>query len=236
MNIRGNRFNVCFYNAAGTFFIHKLLLQYILSSKSSFNFVQNVIVLSLQNKCILTILRALGILCKLLTGPYWLKTMEVNNILSMGSVFKRFLHVLDLCAKEPILALRQKIRLFEGPELEDTVSEFLFTYPINDDLTCVFIKRFCVVLKTKVEKLFADFLKDGKYFNVQKNLDFKCSSCPTSNICVEQLMGQVDYHVQSSSMSSNNTVESKLLYVNNKTSEWFNNKSEEEKKKSLYKP
>ena len=86
------------------------------------------------------------------------------------------------------------------------------------------------------KKLFADFLKDGKYFNVQKNLDFKCSSCPTSNICVEQLMGQVDYHVQLSSMSSNNTVESKLLYVNNKTSEWFNNKSEEEKKKSLYKP
>lgn len=43
-------------------------------------------------------------------------------------------------------------------------------------------------------------------------------------------MGQVDYHVQSSSMSSTNTVESKLLYVNNKTSEWFNNKSEEEKK------
>lgn len=156
--------------------------------------------------------------------------MEVNNILTMGSVFERFLHVLDLCAKEPILALRQKIRLFEGPELEDTVSDFLFTYPINDDLTCVFIKRLCIVLKTKVEKLFSDFLKDGKYFNVQKNFDLKCSSCPTSNICVEQLMGQVDYHVHSSSMSSTNTVESKLLYVNNKTSEWFNNKSEEEKK------
>nr|XP_034306421.1 uncharacterized protein LOC105334137 [Crassostrea gigas] len=226
MNIRGNRFNVCFYNAAGTFFIHKLLLQYILSSKSSFNFVQNVIVLSLQNKCILTILRALGILCKLLTGPYWLKTMEVNNILSMGSVFKRFLHVLDLCAKEPILALRQKIRLFEGPELEDTVSEFLFTYPINDDLTCVFIKRLCVVLKTKVEKLFADFLKDGKYFNVQKNLDFKCSSCPTSNICVEQLMDRLIImynHPQCHQIIP--------LYINNKTSEWFNNKSEEEKEK-----
>lgn len=44
-------------------------------------------------------------------------------------------------------------------------------------------------------------------------------------------MGQVDYHVHSSSMSSNNTLESKLLYVNNKTSEWFNNKSEEENKK-----
>lgn len=156
--------------------------------------------------------------------------MGVNNILTMGSVFERFLHVLDLCAKEPILALRQKIRLFEGPELEDTVSDFLFTYPINDDLTCVFIKCLCILLKTKVEKLFSDFLKDGKYFNVQKSLDLKCSSCPTSNICVEHLMGQVDYYVQPSSMSSNNTVESKLLYVNNKTSEWFNNKSEEEKK------
>lgn len=85
----------------------------------------------------------------------------------------------------------------------------------------------CIVLNTKVDKLFADFLRDGKYFNVQNNLDLKCSPCPKSNICEEQLMGQVDFHVQSSSMSSNNTVESKLLYVNNKTSEWLNNKSEE---------
>lgn len=94
--------------------------------------------------------------------------MEVNNISTMGSVFETFLHVLDLCAKEPILALRQKIRLFEGPEYEDTVSDFLFTYPINDDLTCVLIKRVCIVLKTEVEKLFADFLKDGKYFMYRK--------------------------------------------------------------------
>lgn len=92
--------------------------------------------------------------------------MEVNNILLMGLVFKRFLYVLDLCVKEFILVLRQKIRLFEGLELEDIVFEFLFIYFINDDLICVFIKCFCVVLKIKVEKLFVDFLKDGKYFNV----------------------------------------------------------------------
>ena len=29
MNFRGSRFNVCFYNATGTFFIHKLLLKYL---------------------------------------------------------------------------------------------------------------------------------------------------------------------------------------------------------------
>lgn len=57
---------------------------------------------------------------------------------------------------------------------------FSFTYPINDDLTCVLLNE-CVVLKTNVEKLFADFLKDFKYFNVQKIL-MKCSSCHTSKI------------------------------------------------------
>lgn len=50
VNIRGNRFNVLFYNAAGTFFMHKHILQYFYSLKSSYTFIQNFIVLCLQNK------------------------------------------------------------------------------------------------------------------------------------------------------------------------------------------
>ena len=44
MNFRGSRFNVCFYNAAGTFFIHERLLQYLLSLKNSLKFIQNTFV------------------------------------------------------------------------------------------------------------------------------------------------------------------------------------------------
>lgn len=41
VNIRGNRFNVLFYNAAGTFFMHKHILQYFYSLKSSYSFIQH---------------------------------------------------------------------------------------------------------------------------------------------------------------------------------------------------
>ena len=137
MNFRGSRFNVCFYNAAGTFFIHKLLLQYLLSLKNSLNFIQNAIVFFLQNKRFLTILRALGILCKLITEPYWKKTLEVSNALFMGTVYERLVFVLNLFYENPGLALGRKVSLFEGPDFYDEVSEFLFSSSFNDDLTCV---------------------------------------------------------------------------------------------------
>ena len=48
-----------------------------------------------------TILRALGILCKLITEPYWKKTLEVSNALYMGTVYEIFLFVLNLFYENP---------------------------------------------------------------------------------------------------------------------------------------
>ena len=95
VNIRGNRFNVMFYNAAGTFFMHKLILQYFYSLKTTYSFIQNFIVLCLQNNTVLTLLRSLGILCKVITEPYFLKATEVGSILHMSSVYQRLLYVLN---------------------------------------------------------------------------------------------------------------------------------------------
>ncbi|KAK3084340.1 hypothetical protein FSP39_011838 [Pinctada imbricata] len=79
MNFRGTRFNTLFYNAAGTFFLKDQILGYLLSSKSSLNFIQNFILQSLQNDVVLAIIRTLGIMCKIVTEPY-MKVAESSSL------------------------------------------------------------------------------------------------------------------------------------------------------------
>ncbi|XP_062599177.1 uncharacterized protein LOC134260638 [Saccostrea cucullata] len=206
------------------FFMHKLILQYFYSLKTSYTLIQNFIMSCLQNKTFLTLLRSLGILCKIITEPYFLKTNEVGNILDMGSVFQRFLYVLDLFIENPKLALNNEVSLFYGPYFYDEVFEFLLKTSLNDDLTCVFIKRICTVLKSKGSKLFSEFLSGGKYFNITTTDLPECESCDTNNICIERLMGQLDFKLKASSTSSLNTIESCILYTNNKTDDWLKEK------------
>lgn len=49
MNVRGNRFNVLFYNAAGIYFLRKHIMFFLSSSKSTLNVFQNFILCALQN-------------------------------------------------------------------------------------------------------------------------------------------------------------------------------------------
>ncbi|XP_048770832.2 uncharacterized protein LOC125676980 [Ostrea edulis] len=230
MNIRGNRFNVSFYNAAGTFFLHKLLLQYFHSLKTSYSFIQNCIVLSLQNKIILSLLKALGILCKLITQPYLVKATEVKNILDMGLIYQRISTILDMFSENPILALKNEVKFFYGPELYDGVSEFLFQTSIYDDLTCVFLKKLCIVFNAKVKKIFNEFLVGGKYFNVNSDSLEECSSCTTNNICLERLMGKLDFKLNSAPVSTLNTIESTITFSDNKTQKWIEEKEQHEQK------
>ena len=193
--------------------------------------------LCLQNNTVLTLLRSLGILCKVITEPYFLKATEVGSILHMSSVYQRLLYVLNAILENQKIVLNTEVSLFYGPCFYDEVYEFLLKTSLNDDLTCVFIKRLCIVLKSKVCKLFSDFLPGGKYFNVS-NSDFiveECKSCDTNNICVERLLGQLDFKLKAGSTSSINSIESCVLYGNNNTDDWLKSKTSDQQERIICK-
>ncbi|CAC5395381.1 unnamed protein product [Mytilus coruscus] len=120
MKLRGNRFNYLFYNAAGTFYLHKHLITNLKSSKSSLNFIQDYIVRALSNDKILCILRALALLCKIFTEPYWKKAGdEVKTALRMGSIYNRVVEFLTICIDDPQLIIENDIKFFIGPDSRD---------------------------------------------------------------------------------------------------------------------
>jgi hypothetical protein len=73
VNFRGNRFNVLFHNAAETYVLAETTLQYLQETKTSLNFLDVV----------LAVCRALGILSKKITAPYWRKAAKPDTALSM---------------------------------------------------------------------------------------------------------------------------------------------------------
>jgi hypothetical protein len=103
MNYRGSRFNVLFYNAAGTFCWAKHLIDYIQNSKSTMNFTVAYILKALMNNITLALCRALGIICKIITEPYLDRSSdETTTALSIGNVYGRLIHVLEISSENHI--------------------------------------------------------------------------------------------------------------------------------------
>ena len=71
MNSRGNSFNTLFHNGRGTFYLASHLIKYLRDSKHTLNYTQNFILTCLLDSKILSICRALGIICEIITEPYW---------------------------------------------------------------------------------------------------------------------------------------------------------------------
>lgn len=207
VNNRGNRFNVLFYNAAGTHYLGPHLINYFENSKTSLNYTQNYILQMLRNKHVMVILRSFGIICYKIISPYWEKAAyEQSTAFEMGHLYNRLVDFLQECIDNPLLLVTNSIHLFHGPfQPVDEVHLSLFG-PCEFDSLCIDIsKRLCSLLNSKCKHLFKDFLEGGKYFNPSDSLIQCAKLCPPNNISVERLMAKLDSNLKSASMASVST-------------------------------
>ena len=69
---RGNRFNIIFYDAAGVYFLRSHMETYLLHHHpSTLNRLLQAVLSDLQVSQFVTGIRALGIIDKIVTGPFW---------------------------------------------------------------------------------------------------------------------------------------------------------------------
>ncbi|CAG2192052.1 unnamed protein product [Mytilus edulis] len=149
----------------------------------------------------------------------------------MEPIFQLLIQILETAYENPPFLLQNTLQLLPGPTLPlDPVTEILFKPSFSlDAATESFLKRFCIKLMEKSKSLFKDFLPSGKFFEPSDNSMESTKSCPSNNISVERVFGQLDAELKRAPHCSLRTVESKLLYKNNKTAEWLKEKKESEK-------
>ena len=89
----GNKFNCLFYNAAGNFYLANHLKAYLKNSKSTLNYTQDFIYTWIRNDVILASCRAVGIICRLLSEPYWKFAADDSKCaIDMGNIYNRLSH------------------------------------------------------------------------------------------------------------------------------------------------
>ncbi|XP_021339820.1 uncharacterized protein LOC110441045 [Mizuhopecten yessoensis] len=234
LNFRGNRFNVLFYNAAGTFYLSQHLQDYLESSKSTLNFVQTCILEGLKDPILMDICKCLGILSKLITEPYWRKAGgEVASAIEMGPVYTRLIECLGIGCETPLTLLHNNIQLFPGPSVEpDDVLQLLFNSHVSSNAVTI-MTSLCKAMRDKAQHLFKDFLPSGPFFSPSVSEIASFSSCPPNNICVERLMGKLDSKLKFAPNMNTDNIESSVMYKSNKTSDWLNDKPEIVQKKII---
>jgi hypothetical protein len=183
MNYRGNSFNTIVHNAAGTFYIAKHLINYFTNSKSTLNYTQNFILTALKNDYVISICRALGIISKTITAPYWRCVGDSDiNVLHIGSIYEQLIDLLTNGANSPHLFIANMLQLVIGPQLEpDKDSQSLFKKSSFDGMT---------------QSVIQDFLENGNFFNPSETLAKKSESCPPNNISVERVCGELDTKIK----------------------------------------
>ena len=86
------------------------------------------------------------------------------------------------------------------------------------------LKDMCVALLEKGEKMFVEYLSDGKFSNPGEGEVERAKSCPTNNISLERLMAQTDKSIRMTPNANMYTRESKIMFNENKTGQWISKK------------
>lgn len=98
----GNRFNILFYDAAGTYYLHQHMIDFLVSVHGvKSNRLFQAVLRDLPNPLLIAGCRALGLVDKIVSGPLWKKLEEsTSSVLKMSSVYTEMKLKFDLWATD----------------------------------------------------------------------------------------------------------------------------------------
>jgi hypothetical protein len=219
-NFRGSRFNIYFHNAAGTYFLKDHVIKYLETTKLTMSPLQAATVEVLKTPQVMNICRALGIVGKMVTLPYWRLACSAENAMAMQEPYNRLVNALQIWIDDPSTLLNgEGVEFVPLSAAEDAVNVYLFQSTDSDEGTACHLKALCIALLAKSKKLFLEHLPGGSLYN--NNSVQGSESCPPHNIGVERLMAQLDRKIRQAPNSNDQTIESTIMFRQNQVSSWL---------------
>ena len=224
-----SRMNVVFVNAGSIFHHHEHIVKFLESFPNK-NKLLSAVLNDIQENVFLAELKALGIINKIITGPFWRLCESVNHILDLNPQILQMKLCLQRWCNNAQTILDGEETLFPEFTEKDEVWNSLFSQDKSSeevDSICVQaleIAMNCILLI--LERQAVDHLPGGKYFqNTKSN-----SVVPATNIASERDFAILDRLMRCKPSASTTCLEALTLWMNNKTAQWFDSKSENEKK------
>ena len=170
----GNRFNIIFFNAGAVYYHRNHIVNFVENSAPTQNRLLSAVVEDIKNEVYLAGIRALGIVGKLITGPYFRIVGEIDSILELNP----HLHQLQISLQcycqdaSPLLEGENTFDLNVAPIDKSIVYDSLFE--VDDQefqiLTQQALELICSALLLCLERQCEDQLPGGKYWSPDEKL------------------------------------------------------------------
>ena len=134
------------------------------------NCTDKIILSALKDENIMAICRALRIICKVTTKPYWNEAVdEHRNALQMQPIYESLVQLLETASANPHCLLQNSLHLLPGPvSPPDLVTHSLFSSTSTDTVTQSLLKRFCTNQKRNVQLYLRIFFHLANILNQRK--------------------------------------------------------------------
>ena len=226
---RGSRFNILFFNAANIYFFHEKMLAYLNERRGLNRLLQSVLA-DLNEPFFVGGLKALGLISKLITTPFW-NLVESKELLMMDMN----VHFLALVKyiEDAILNLQDFMSwklLYRDTVVDDRIFEKLISPSEFDGDTEIILSVVLPTILKKFESELKDFLPEGVYSNPTESMREETKSACKTNKWAEMVFGYADRLLRVMPNSGHLAKEAYTMFCLNKTLDWVLNKSVEEQK------
>ena len=231
-SFRGNRFNVLFWNGACVYY-HKDHFKEFFEIHGTPNRLLQAVSEDVSDEVNMAGCRALGIIDKLLTGPFWRLCENVENILDMNPKIKEIQENCLRWANDASSLLLNKEPAFRGADVhKDGIYECLFKSHSHefDQLTIaaleVMLGHCCLTISRQMK----DHLEGGALSDPSQKMLEETSSSPATNCISERVFASYDRLLRERPNASTLNIESTILFETNKTSAWLDGLDDDTKR------
>jgi E1A/CREB-binding protein len=237
ITFRGHRFNHLYHAAAVTYH-HLNDIQHFLSLWSEPNELLKSISFDVHEPVYKAGIRALGLIDKVVTGPFWRLIETVPNVLALNTHLHQLKIHLEAWSKDasPVLAGEYVFSEEHVQIKKDSVYESLVAPsedPVFESYTQMALELCFAGMLLILERQAKDQLPGRRYWNLNEQVCSRLSAVPTTNTVSERDFAQLDMLMRSKPSAAVTTFEAIIMWSNNKTSDWLNSLSPEEQAKVI---
>ena len=235
VTFRGNRFNILFYDAWATYFHRHDLYKFISTIPDPNNLIRAVN-FDIQQKVYLAQLRALGLIDKLITGPFWRLVENTESILELNDPLNEMLQQMKRWAEDATPLFAGEVP-FQGAIVhDDDIYEELMKETDDADFDTYTHAALEMVLSAMIlilERQAKDQLEGGKFFAPSEQMKASSRNVPTTNTVSERDFAILDVLTRIKPAATSHAYETYIMWLNNKPSQWLETLDNEEKKHFL---
>ena len=227
----GNCFHIYFLNSGLLYHYNVAIQDFFVRISLPGNAVQHSVLNALKLDVLHITTRALGVIGKVVTGPWMRLVARDLPILEMNPYFAEAHSKLRSWSEDasPLLGPSTPSVFANVPVKDDIVLDSLKKPTSSNDKTIALLRELCKACLGVVERQLTTQLEGGCFSNPSDTLVQQASSCRASNISCERSFGSADSIISRVPNATPDFVEARLMYKVNKSGKWLDSQDDQVK-------